>query len=120
MENTLLVVNKIVDLLSKGFNLERVQEHRLVFLLDNVEVAQLVFHDAEIRHENVELGLIQDHAIRFVLIRKLTDGFGSGIDAEAYVETDKDIEFFVNQVLKFVQMDEKEVNNFTFKYSNEV
>ena len=110
-----MVVNKIVALLAKGIELDRVQEHRLVFLLDNVEVAQLVFHDAETRDEHAELGLLEDHTIRYLLARKLVDGSGSKIDGFAYVETDKDIEFFTNQVLEFINMDEKLVSRFAIK-----
>lgn len=110
-----MVVNKIVALLAKGIELERVQEHKIVFLVDNVETAQLVFHDAETRDEYAELGLLKDDTIRYLLVRKLTDGSGSKIDGFAYVETDKDIEFFTNQVLEFIHMDEKLVNRFAIK-----
>lgn len=118
MEQTLLVVNKIVALLEKGIELERVQEHKLVFVLDNVEVARLSFDDKDTRYEEVDLGLVHQHEIKYVLERKMLDGSGLKIHGFAFVETNKDIRNFVNQVLEFVQMDEKKALDFVF-YSNE-
>lgn len=111
------MVEKIVKVLEKRIDLERVQEHRVVFFTDNEEFAQLVFSDKDSHDEEVSEGLLHEHELRFLVARKMSDDSGLKLEWLTYVETDKDIEFFVNQILEFISMDEKEVSNFKFKYS---
>lgn len=113
--------NKIIDLLEGATNVERVREHKLVFLKDNVEIAELLLGE-ETHEELHEEWILHEFEVGFILRRKSENALTyryfdpNEITARAYVRTDKDIEFFVNQVLEFISLDDKEVINFIFKY----
>lgn len=117
--------NKIIALLEGVTNVKRVREHKLVFLKDNEEVAELLLGE-ETQEELHDEWILHEFEVGFILRRKVKDAIDLGIRtyyfnpneivARTYVRTDEDIEFFVNQVLEFISLDDREVINFTFMY----